>query len=701
MNELEALIASRKAPSGPAESRVDSTGQCTKCGATGLPNTNCRECARSLLDLRERLKYLPSPIDLLAELTGKSHEEMHAEVAHAPDIFEGEGPEEVADSPELQRIIRLPSRVIDYDSPEVAALVEKMTKALSKPPTLHCQGDDPKAPHFCTACRGAKTMRLKPIQAVGLFELWQWRGLIGPIRVGGGKTLITYLAPVMVGEAGIRPLLFVPANLKRKTEESFLHLSRHWKGPNPSVYRIESTAKLGRVQAGEVFSASGKKISESLLGRYKPTFIGIDEAQLFKNPRAACSRRLFRYLDHNPQCILAALSGTLFRRSLKDMAALVKYALKANAPVPRTFADLEAWAGALDEKVSSLRRTKPGALLQLMPELPAPGLFDEGPDLHLVRQAFGRRFTSTPGVVSSKEGELGTSILFREVRIAKPDPVVDAHFHTFRTTDTTPQGLDVPDGIQFKRHAMEMALGFEYYWDPQPPEEWILIRRAWYKLCRNVIKHNRRAIDSEKAAKDAILKGLYPGIEIYREWQKIEPTFTPNTVSAWFSKEAVSFAAEWAERERGIVWTTHHHFAEALAKAAKLDYYGQKGLTEDGRYIMEAKPGYPCVASTGSNKLGRDLQYHWSTNLVVSPESDGLTWEQRSARTHREGQPADTVTVDWLANCTEHVANFAQALSDARAQEAITGQPQKLLYGDHERIDATPTGARWKGGEDE
>jgi superfamily II DNA or RNA helicase len=42
------------------------------------------------------------------------------------------------------------------------------------------------------------TMTLRPIQAQALSELEQCQGLFAPIRVGGGKTLISLLAPALL-----------------------------------------------------------------------------------------------------------------------------------------------------------------------------------------------------------------------------------------------------------------------------------------------------------------------------------------------------------------------------------------------------------------------------------------------------------------------------------------------------------------------
>lgn len=609
----------------------------------------------------------PSALDLITQLTGKTVAELEAAAQASPSFGV---PEEVKDGPEFRRILALPRRVLDFNAPEVAKLVDDFTEAFRTP---------------------SGTMRLKPIQAVALAEIYQYHGLLGPIRVGGGKTLISYLAPVVFSVPKLRPMLIIPAKLKRKTEDSFRELAKHWRGPDPATYRIETYERLGRHTAGEVLGPKGERLAPALLDKYRPDILVLDEAHKAKNKGASCSRKILRYIRENPGVVVVALSGTLFRRSLKDFAPLAEGALPRTCPVPTAYGELESWAGALDEKVSSLRRVLPGPLVQFC----TPEERATGPDITALRSGFGRRLVETPGVVASKDGPLEQSLVISEIRIDDPDPKIDGHFQIFRETWTTPAGIDVPDGITFKRHALEMALGFEYFWDPQPPEDWLAIRRAFNRLCREVIKHNRRNIDSVKAAVLAIEKGLYPGIEVLTEWRKIEPTFKPNTVSSWFSSEVLEFAQAWAEEHKGLIWVDHSAFGRALSEIAGIPYFGPEGKTPEGVYIMDAKKGYPAIASVKSNSEGRDLQYLWCDNLLVSPPSNGLAWEQLLARTHRDGQPAEEVTADWIANCSENLKDFAQACLDARAQEAITGQPQKLRYADIVRSSKPARGARW------
>jgi len=143
----------------------------------------------------------------------------------------------------------------------------------------------------------------------------------------------------------------------------------------------------------------------------------------------------------------------------------------------------------------------------------------------------------------------------------------------------------------------------------------------------------------------------------------------------------VEAAARWAMASPGIVWTEHVAFAERLARQTNLVYYSQKGLDRLGRPIEDHDPGSSMIASVASSGEGRNLQA-WNRNLITSVPTSGKTLEQLLSRTHRPGQNADEVTADVLVTCVEHVLAFSQARRDARYQEEITGQIQKLNFAD-------------------
>lgn len=479
------------------------------------------------------------------------------------------------------------------------------------------------------------------------------------------NTLSALMSPYML--ESVRPLLLIPANLKKKTKRDIRLYREHWE--IAEFIRIESYEKL-----------AGKK-HVGFWEEYRPDLIICDEAHKLRNTGTAVVKRIKRYRsDIRPNTPLALFSGTLTKRSLKDYWHLVRWTFPyETCPMPHSYEELDMWASALDADVSELNRVEPGALIKLCRE-DEKELFREEP-VKAARRAFHRRLRETVGFVTTHGAYTGASLQIDAWRF-EPPPEVQAVIAKMEKDWETPDGWPISDGIGMAAHKMQMALGFHYYWDPRPPQEWLKRRKAFCKAVRQILRYNNRNLDTEAQAIDAIDAGHYHRHEeVLAAWREIKDTFKPNTKATWHSDFAVDQAISWMDEHHGIVWVGHTEFGRRLSEKSGVPYYAGEGFDEAGNFIEDHPAQTPLIASIQANREGRNLQHRWNTNLVVHPPTSGEWWEQLLGRTHREEQPEDTVYCHIFFSVLEHVTAFHRACKDAEYIEETQG-PQKLLYAD-------------------
>lgn len=545
---------------------------------------------------------------------------------------------------EFQRIASLPRRV--WSTNDLAYLASALTEILRRP---------------------SGRMKLRPAQALGLHDAGVERGLFGALGVGEGKTLLSFLLPLVMNAQ--RPLLLLPAALIENAQRERYKLSQHWQ--IATSLRIFSLNMLGLVQA------------ERELENYSPDLIIVDEAHRLKNKRAAVTRRIARYMHDRPYTMFAALSGSFIDHSIKEFAHILLWCLKLKAPIPINNDEIDEWAEVLDHDGRPTfvqERRSPGALLSLC----TPEERAQYPEQIAARHGFRRRLTETPGVVATVgEGEdVGCSIYVRAIRHAVK-PITEENFLKLRGDSTDENsGWILPDDHELTRaadvwrHAQELALGLHYQWDPRPPDDWLYARTEWKRFVRDTISRSR-TFDSELHVANACDAGRLDGAKLER-WREVRDTFKANVVPIWHDESAILACADWMKKP-GIVWTEHRFFAWALSKYTGLPYFGEEGYSAEGVYIEDCKPGIACVASIDANREGKNLQHLWSRNLIVCPPKSGAWLEQLIARTHRPGQTADEVIVDILLGCRENFDAIQNAVAASQAVQELSGKKQKLL----------------------
>jgi hypothetical protein len=535
----------------------------------------------------------------------------------------------VSRTPEFARIFQLPMR----QEVDQKLLAETLTEILKKP---------------------TGQLRLWTTQALALWELLKTKGLFAPIAVGRGKALISLLAPTVL-EAS-RPVLLVPAALREQTRGKVLpEMRTHW--------RISDNLKV--IGYSELSLAHRADILEEL----NPDVLVCDEAHNVKNARAARTKRIARFLKEHPETCVVALSGTMTRKSILDYWHVLHWSLgPRGAPLPGTWHETKSWSLALDEDIPAEKRIAPGALKLLCA------------DGETVREGYQNRLLRTPGVVGSGPEELGTSlVIHRQSRTPVMTRETLQALKKLRATWETPNGDPIFEAVDLWRHAREIGLGFWYRWNPAPPENWRAARKAWKGYVRNMLRHNRRELDSELQVYNACAARGDKAPAEWAQWVAVKDSYRIQVEPVWLSDFAVDAAHLWLrENPRGICWVEHRAFGERIQKKSGYPFFGQGAKAS--KEILDVTG--PIIASTHAHSEGKNLQDRYESNLVVSCPSSGKRWEQMLGRTHRAGQSADQVVVDVWQYTQEQKASFDKALREALYIRQTLGAQQKLLYAD-------------------
>jgi hypothetical protein len=489
-------------------------------------------------------------------------------------------------------------------------------------------------------------MRLRPVQAIALYEIATTGGLVGPIKVGGGKTLISLLAPVMLGSH--TPLLIMPARLIDKTRRELMQLCLHWR-INPRVEMI-SYSWLGRAKAAEY------------LEKLRPDCIVCDEAHKIRNRKASVTRRVVRYCEeYNPRLIV--LSGTLVRKRLLDWAHLSSLALGDRSPAPRKWNTIARWGNAVDIDAT----IKPGVLSRWC----GPG--------ESVREGYQRRVAETEGVVASPPEDLGVALTIARWQCDTP-AIVRSAIDLLKARWELPDGLPITDPLHYYRAARQLSLGVYYRYKYPPPVQWLEARRTWGAYVRHAcryLKVDGRPLDSEFMVANACANGYLDSAQAYENWRAIRDTFKPEIEHVWIDHSVVDAIIAEARTAPTIVWVEHRAVGWMLHERG-LRYYGQQGRSKDGRDILDADPNDSFAASLRSAGTGLNLQA-WARLLYSSPIPDAQVWQQSLGRVHRPGQEADECEALVAMLSDAHEDAWAKALQHAAFLRESTGDEPKLL----------------------
>lgn len=530
---------------------------------------------------------------------------------------------------------------------------------------------------------------LLPVQAWALTEAEMYGGIVGPIGVGHGKTLLDLLTPMVVTVERCVVLL-LPANLKTQLlERDWAFYGQHWKLPNLAggKFFYPGRPTLHVVAYSEL---SGARSAE-LLKKLNPDVIIADEAHNLRNKDAARAKRFFRHLNETHGVKLFCWSGTLTSKGLADWATLSSHALADASPAPRFYPTIEEWSGFLDP--APFRRP-PGKLKQAFGEDTIAG--------------YQKRVVESPGVISSGDvASCQASLEINERRVETPE-IIKKHLKELDASWDRPDGDPLVDAMSVARCARELSAGFYYRWkwprkEPKEViEKWLEVRKKWHKELREKLKTSKSMMDSPllltKAAirwydgythvsheereykdeegntrvgvfeKDRTLFPPYTkdgplpvwASEHWQEWRAVRDTAQPETDPVWLDTFLAEDAARWLQEGPGLCWYEHQAFAAKVLEFAPGAVFAGPGASGND-LVLKLKGDEACCISIKAHGTGKNLQ-RFNRNLVANPPGAGDIWEQLLGRTHRAGQESDAVTVDVY----RHTDSFRNAVERAR-----------------------------------
>lgn len=570
---------------------------------------------------------------------------------------------EIETSEDLRRIISLPRRD-QPNGPMGEALIEMMTARYSNGRAAGAGCD-------CAARKRECITRLRLAQAWALYEISVQNGLLGPIGVGHGKTMLDLLAALAFSDCKTAVLL-VPPNLVSQLASDYELIGNHWRLPSIMGHGSRPWAKI--VDGAPVlhvfpYSRLSNKSATIFLETLNPDVMLADEVHLLRHADAVRTSRVLRFFAGHNECRFAGWSGSITDSSIQDYAHLSALALREGSPLPLEPQIVEDWARAIDPTENP---APPGALLQIC----APG--------EHIHKGFHRRLVETSGIVATSEPSVDCALTITE-RKAPPVPsAVKEALRELRSDHVRPDGEELLDALSVNACALELACGFFYRWRfplihgiAQRREviaEWLAARKAWRQEMRWKLKNPEPHLDSPDLLAHAAARfyGDRPNPDglptwdavTWPRWHAAKGTVVKETETVRLDPFLAQDSAEWALTHRGIVWYQRKAFGEWVSELSGCRLHG--GGPNAGPRIMGERGDASIVASIKSHGVGRDgLQFLFRDQLIANPSSSATDWEQLLGRLHRVGQRAPEVKAEFYCHTSEMRSQMETAIRRA------------------------------------
>lgn len=562
----------------------------------------------------------------------------------------------------------------------------------------------------------ANGFRFYPVQVDMITQFDQANGLLAQAGVGEGKTLTCAEILSRCARRGKKRLCyFVPASVYPQFMRVDLPKIRTWVPLSVRFHGLGGHNRASRKRVAQTvgpacfvmpYSLLSQPDSRDLLEWMAPEVIVADEVHNLKNVESARTKRVRDYLEDHPGTLLAAMSGTLTNKQLLDYHHLAIWALGEAAPMPTSKMGGARWnsilaAESLTDIVDAGRELRPLHDWAVRESgQPIPYTIDG------YRHAFQCRLSSAPGVVLSKDEELGTSLLFENLDV--PEPGADLVRLMKQVVDQwlAPNGDEIAHAFHTYKWLFELTAGFYYdlVWPkPKNDEHAERIERAkehhaYRQLYEKDLREFLRAtsiphLDTPMLVGNALsriaTRALVPKF-LHHRWDEMKAREFPGmperlSVPVRVDDYKVQLAVKWARAAKGgILWCYHDEMidwvCEELQKAG-VDHYAAKAgnlaILDHGNRDRIA------VASIKAHNEGKNLQYHYSRNLFLQWMRSAKDSEQAIGRTHRKGQLEDEMTVHLALGPTWDHQNYGATLCDALYIYLTTQKKQKILYGSY------------------
>lgn len=540
-----------------------------------------------------------------------------------------------ADIGEISRVLGLPR--VHYTPPDGVSWSEVLRSRPDAPPLFEDQES------FLTACAHAADTTFDAVQGSP--------GVAGFMGCGAGKTLALLLAPLIFGVPNYETMYLTQASLLNQLHRDVEQWSQWY------PVKLPMTLSYGKLS---------HPAHRSDLFLSKPKLILADE--FHRIGQKARYKRLFEYLETNPQVRLVGVSGSFMKDSLERLQSMLSLILRSWSPVPYNDV-LDHWGCVLDIG-GEYGRLDMDSVRPLIRWAKEHGMKVGGTHRYIARRAFRERLQSAPGVVVTTGKFNVHATLTMHVMIPQPT----AELQRLEQLWELPDGTELVDTLEIYRHRRSMRLGFYTRWRPETVhDEFVEARSNWMRVVRayEATGHFQSKWFIEQAAQERRLR--QDSLDVWDRWcvarEKFEP---PEGETVWFEpkilKRVVSnFIDASDDPERVSIWYHNIGVADMLMEL------GVVPVCRSG----QAKPRFGPVAvplsfSTGWSKTEHATNF--CDSLILQPPSSADAMEQLLARHHRTGQDRD-VTYTLYGDDADRAA----LMQKAGALQALTGNTQRIL----------------------